>query len=110
MRTLRFIVDRQIIKQDPECDFNNIVPGTVEYLKAEFSFSSEWDNTIKVAAFYRNGHECTPQVLKDGRSCIIPEEALINRRFEIMLIGKNKKLKIITNKIEVIQNLSLIHI
>lgn len=28
MRTLSFIVDRQIIKKNPECDFDNIVPGT----------------------------------------------------------------------------------
>ena len=104
MRTLKFIVDRQIISQDPECDFDNIVPGTVGYLKAEFSFSSEWDDTIKVVAFYKNGKECPPKVLKNGKSCIIPEEALTNRRFAIRVIGKNERTKLTTNKIEVVQN------
>ena len=39
MRTLKFIVEGQIIKQDPSCDFTNLVPGTEGYLRAEFSFS-----------------------------------------------------------------------
>lgn len=104
MRTLKFIVDRQIIRKDPDCDFDNIVPGTVGYLKAEFSFSSEWDNAIKVVAFYRNGKECPPRVLKNGRSCIIPEEALTSRKFAISLVGKTKKEKLTTNKIEILQN------
>lgn len=103
MRTLKFIVDRQIIKQDPNCDFSDIVPGTTGYLKAEFEFSSEWDNTIKVAAFFRNGYECPPRVLKDGRSCMIPEEALTGRQFTISILGKNKDIRLTTNKIEVFQ-------
>lgn len=106
MRTLRFIVDRQIIRKDPECDFTNIVPGTSGYLKAVFSFSSDWMDTIKVAGFYRNGKEYPPRFLKDDKSCIIPAEVLTNRKFEIRIIGKNEKknLKLITNKIEIIQN------
>lgn len=103
MRTLKFIVDGQIIKQDPECDFTGIVPGTIGYLKAEFSFSKEWDNTIKVAAFYKYGVECTPQLLKDGRSCMIPSEALTGRQFTISVLGKNEKIRLTTNKIEVVQ-------
>ena len=104
MRTLSFIVDGQIIKKDPECDFDNIVPGSSGYLVAKFTFSSEWDNTAKVAAFWRNGRECPPQILKDGRSCIIPSEALTKRSFHISVLGKNNKIKLTTNKIEVVQN------
>lgn len=104
MRVLKFIVDRQIIIQDPGCDFKDIVPGTVGYLKAEFSFSSEWDNSIKVAAFYRNGNECPPQILKDGKSCTIPAEALKGRQFAIQLLGKKDDVRITTNKVEVVQN------
>ena len=104
MRTLSFIVDGQIIKKDPNCDFNDLIPGTTGYLKAEFTFSKEWDNTIKVAGFYRNGYECPPQVLEDGRSCMIPSEALTSRQFKIEVLGKNEKIKLTTNKIEVVQN------
>lgn len=30
MRTLKFIVEGQAIKQDPNCDFSGLIPGTVE--------------------------------------------------------------------------------
>ena len=104
MRTLKFIVNKQIITEDPNCNFDNIVPGTAGYLKAEFSFSDEWDKAIKVVAFYRNGNECPPQILEDGKSCMIPAEALKGRKFAIKLLGKNKDIKLTTNKIEVTQN------
>ena len=104
MRTLKFIIDKQIIKQDPECDFSDIVPGTKGYLIAEFSFSHEWNNTIRVAEFWSNNKECTPQLLYKGKSCIIPAEALLSKRFSIRIIGKNKDLIIKTNKVEICQN------
>lgn len=104
MRTLKFTVDKQIIKQDPNCDFSGLIPGTSGYLKAEFSFSSEWKECTKVAAFYSVlGKEYPPQVLSDGKTCIIPEEALAGRKFKVKVIGKNGDLKMATNKIIVCQ-------
>lgn len=104
MRTLLFIVNGQRIEQNPNCDFDGIVPGTEGYLRAEFSFSSDWNNTIRVASFWRNGTECPPAVLKDGKSCIIPAEALTGRNFEIQLFGKRDNFKLTTNKVRVVQN------
>ena len=104
MRILKFKVDGQIISKDPDCDFDNLVPGTDGYLKAEFTFSNEWNDTVKVVSFWRNGNECPPQILKDGKSCIIPKEALTSRQFKIGVLGKNKNIKLTTNKIEVVQN------
>lgn len=105
MRTLRFIVNDQLIKQDPNCDFNGLVPGTEGYLQAEFSFSPEWNNCAKVASFYSvMGKEFAPQVLKDGKTCIIPADALKGRVFKIQVLGRKDDLKIITNKVEVHQN------
>ena len=43
MRTLRFIVDNEIIKQDPSCDFTGLFPGKNPNIKAEFVFSDEWN-------------------------------------------------------------------
>lgn len=101
MRTLKFIVDGQIIRQDPRCDFTDLVPGTEGYLQAEFSFSKEWVNSPKVAAFYsRLGKEYTPQALKDGRTCLIPKEALEKRIFKVQVMGRNG---LVTNKLEVDQ-------
>jgi hypothetical protein len=105
MRTLKFIVDDQIVKMDPDCDFSGLVPGTEGYLQAEFSFSSEWSDCVKVAGFFSTiGREYPPQLLKDGRTCIIPKEALEKRSFRIQVIGARKDFKITTNRITVKQD------
>lgn len=106
MRTLRFIVDDQIIKRDPNCDFSNLVPGTEGYLQAEFVFSSEWNGCAKVAGFSNSftGKEYPPQVLKDGKTCRIPFEATERGKFKVWVVGKKEGLKILTNKVEVIQD------
>ena len=105
MRTLRFIVNDQIIEQDPSCDFSGLVPGTEGYLQAHFSFSPEWIGCTKVAAFYSSfGKEYPPQILKDGRTCMIPAEALEKQSFKIQVIGKRKDVKLLTNKVVVNQD------
>lgn len=101
MRTLKFIVEGQTIKPDLRCDFSGLVPGSVGYLKAEFSFSKEWVSTPKVVAFYsRMGNEYPPQALKDGRTCTIPTEALRKRIFKVQVLGQNG---LVTDKLEIDQ-------
>lgn len=105
MRTLKFIVDKQIISEDPNCDFSGLVPGTEGYLQAEFSFSPEWNGCTKVASFYTGtGKECQPQVLKDGKTCTIPTEALKRRAFGIKIHGKKKDFTIVSDKVVIHQN------
>jgi hypothetical protein len=105
MRTLRFIVDGQIIKQDPNCDFSNLVPGTEEYLQAEFIFSSDWSGFRKVAAFYSSlGREFPPQIIADGKTCVIPSEALKKKIFKVQVHGKRNDVTLATNKVAVSQN------
>lgn len=104
MRTLRFIVNGQIITQDPNCDFSNLVPGTEGYLQAEFRFSSEWRNCVKVAAFYSvSGDELPPQLLTNRNTCMIPAEALQRRSFKIQILGKGTNLTLTTDKVLVRQ-------
>lgn len=106
MRTLRFIVNGQIIKPDPNCDFSNLVPGTDGYLQAEFAFSREWDSCpLKVASFWSvMGHEYPPCKLVDGRRCNIPAEALAKRTFKIQVLGKGPEIRLTTNKVSVTQD------
>lgn len=105
MRTLKFIVDKQIISQNPACDFTGLFPGSEGYLQAEFSFSPEWNGSTKVAAFYSNlGREYPPQLLEDGRTCMIPVEALQKRKFKIQIIGQQGDIKLTTNKLTISQN------
>lgn len=106
MRTLKFIVDKQIIKPDPNCDFTGLIPGTEGYLQAKFIFSSEWKSCIKVAGFYsRMGKEYPPQVLDENDTCLIPAEALSKAIFGVRVIGKSESgLRLTTNKVIVCQN------
>lgn len=104
MRTLKFIVDGQILRPDPSCDFSGLVPGCNDELKAEFSFSKEWQNTAKVVGFYsRMGSEYPPQPLKDGKTCMIPVEATQHRVFKLRVFRKTKSGTIRTNRTTVEQ-------
>ena len=105
MRTLKFIVDNQIIMRDPNCDFDDLVPGTEGYLQASFLFSPDWSGCIKVASFFSAlGVEYEPQALKDGETCMIPADALKKRVFKVQVLGKNASgKKIVTNKATVFQ-------
>lgn len=106
MRTLKFIVNGQSIEKDPNCDFDNIVPGTKGYLKAKFKFSSEWAGCDKVAGFYSvMGREYPPQVIGVSNSCMIPAEALKREQFKIQVFGlRGADFKIATDKVTVCQN------
>ena len=104
MRVLKFLVEGQIIRPDPSCDFSGLVPGTQGYLQAEFEFSKEWKGCLKVAEFHCLGNECPPQVLEDGKNCIIPAEALVGRNFSIKIWGKRNGFKITTDTVRVSQN------
>ena len=104
MRTLKFIVDGQTIKQDPDCDFSGLVPGSKGFVKASFTFSQEWNNVFKVVAFFsRLGWEYEPQLLTPTNYCIIPAEALEKKNFKIQIIGKKDNYVIRTNKVLVAQ-------
>lgn len=104
MRVLKFIVEGQIIKRDPNCDFSNLIPGTDGYLKAEFSFSSEWNGCVKIASFERNGKSCAVEVLRDGKTCLIPWRITENPLFKVRVVGKKDGLRLITNSVLVKQN------
>lgn len=104
MKTLKFKVEGQTITLDPECDAEKLVPGSEGYVLAEFEFSKEWNNCVKVAAFYSNlGREFEPQILKEGTSCIIPVQALCMSIFKVKVFGKKENYTICTNKVIVQQ-------
>lgn len=106
MRILKFIVEDQILKPDPNCDFNGLVPGGENNVKAQFDFSPDWNNIKKAVSFWsRLGMELTPMLLDGRNMCDIPEEALKGKYFKLQVIGKkNDGTKISTNKVEICQN------
>lgn len=103
MRTLRFIVDDNVVKQDPTCDFSGLFPGRNPKVRAQFSFSPEWDNKVKVAAFWSMlDAEYEPQEIVDN-VCVIPAEALEKATFKIQVLGKKGKDRLTTNKLVIRQ-------
>lgn len=105
MRTLRFIVDGMQITPDPKCNFDGLVPGSSEYVQAEFVFSPEWKGVKKVVAFYsRLGRQYPAQGIEGDNTCKIPTEALARERFKLCVVGMKNKAMYRTNKVEVIQN------
>lgn len=105
MRTLNFIVNGQILEPDPNCNFDDLVPGSEGYVRASFTFTNEWLNCAKVAAFFSAlGKEYPPQKLDSNLTCVIPSEALKKRTFKIQILGKQDDIYITTNKLPVTQN------
>lgn len=64
------VVNQRLYLEPPET-----AEGTREYLKAEFSFSEEWDGMTKTAFFRGADGENHPKLLKDD-TCTVPAEAL----------------------------------
>ena len=104
MRTLRFIVDGQTVKQDPTCDFSGLFLSKNSGVCAEFIFSSEWNDKIKVAAFWSMlDKEYEPQALDNKNACIIPVEAFSKASFKIQVLGIGGRERLTTNKLVVLQ-------
>ena len=104
MRVLEFVVEDQILTKNPLCNFENIVPGTSGYLQAKFSFSPSWSGFAKAAAFWRGDKECEPQLLKDGQTCMISEDALKGSTFGVSVVGMKGSQVVSTNRVVVNQN------
>lgn len=64
------VVNQRLYLEPPET-----AEGTREYLKAEFSFSEEWEGTVKTAFFRGADGNTYSQQLKDD-ACTVPAEAL----------------------------------
>lgn len=102
MRTLKFIADAQKLMPDSSCDFSGLVKGSKGYLQAEFSFSEDYAGCGKIAVFRNQGEEFPIRLEND--SCMIPEEALTWRTFQVCVVGVREGYRIRTNYVEVRQD------
>lgn len=88
MRTLKFAVNAQRITSDPNCDFSGIVPGTVGYLKAHFSFSPEWAGMVKVAEFRKYLCDEPVSVPIINGECAVPDTVTGGKAWYVKIVGK----------------------
>lgn len=103
MRILEFNVDKQRLNKRPECDFSELVAGSVGYLHAKFYFQEEWERcSTKIARFWLGDQEYAKH-LDDTGCCEIPKEVLTGKKFDVSVIGAAPGYKIETNKITVRQ-------
>lgn len=104
MRTLKFLVNGEVVKQDPSCDFSGLFLDKNSEICAEFIFSSEWNDKVKVAAFWSMlDREYEPQALDDKNACVIPSEAFTRASFKIQVLGIGGRERLTTNKLVVLQ-------
>ena len=64
------VVNQRLYLEPPET-----AEGTREYLRAEFSFSEEWDGLTKTA-FFRGANGNTYSQLLENDACTVPAEVL----------------------------------
>ena len=81
-----------------------IVKGTKGYLKCGILFSKEWDDMNKVLVcsntFDFLNESAVPII--DG-TCMIPDSVTDRKRIFLKIVGRNQKVKIITNICELEQ-------
>lgn len=75
---LEFQIQHQRIKRT---DSFFVVGGSVNYLKARFSFCEDWEGKEQIAIFTGGGHSYSVS-LKDGE-CFVPWEVLRVKRFYV---------------------------
>ena len=94
MRNLNFKVSGQ--KLSKEGDFDNIVVGSKGYLKACFTFNSEWKGFAKVAVFKSNSSDEVPAKINANGECLIPDSVTDGAYINVRVVGKSKTGQIIT--------------
>lgn len=101
VRVLKFIVNEQTIKKDPECNFDGIVKGSKGYLYANFQLSQEWKGYKIAVSFWKLGKEFA--IPLKSNVCKIPDKALTWSNFYVSLTGIKNEATFKTNKVKVMQ-------
>lgn len=104
MRTLSFIVNQNVLTQDPTTSFDGLFPAPNQEIQANFAFSEDWTGVPKVVAFYSMlGKEFPPQLIDEENHCMIPPEALSLPAFKLQVLGNNRGKIMTTNVLTVYQ-------
>lgn len=102
MRTLKFKIDGQRIKKDPECDFSGLITGSKGYLECEFEFTRDWAGLAK-AAIFETGDYVKYQPLVNNR-CNVPDEVTDSTKIHVHVFGKDNTMVLSTNTAVILQH------
>lgn len=95
MRTLQYKVVGTRLR--PIGDHTGLIARTEGYLKATFTFDSDWDRCKIAASFSPDGRDAA--LLDEHGSCVIPAQALIGPTFEVRVEGRRDNYSIRTNPV-----------
>lgn len=95
MHVLNFKIESQTL----ECasDLSKLVPGTSGNLIADFDFSSDWSNCVKVASFWAGPNEHA--TFLKGDRCLVPDEVCARKHIKLQVTGVKNGRKLVTNKL-----------
>jgi hypothetical protein len=96
MRELHFDVAGQLLRRNKQCDFENIVRGSDNYLCLVFHFNQEWQGTKRVISFYDVDGKQTNEIIQDRVT--VPVDVTHGSMFYFELTGKSNKTRIVTNR------------
>mgnify|MGYP005850694801 CR=1 FL=1 len=65
MRELHFDVTGQLLRRNKQCDFENIVRGSDNYLCLVFHFNQEWQGTKRVISLYDVDGKQTNEIIQE---------------------------------------------
>ena len=107
MRTLEFEVRGQKLERKKSCRWENIVAGSVNYLRVKFYFyGNEWTDYDKAVSFFADGSGGLKEdgvLLDNNDSCVIPARILIGPEFSLSVSGIKGNNMIKTNRVTVEQ-------
>lgn len=96
MRVLKFHVKGTQIEKDSNCDFDNIVRGSHNWLQLEFDFDKEWNKTSRVISLKNLDGEEKNIILQN--KVVLQKEITKDSVFSFVLYGKDGDRKIQTNR------------
>jgi len=98
MRELLFNISGQKLEKNENCNFNDIVMNSNNYLKLVFDFDASWRGSRK-AIKLTNGKDKEVNLLIKGNSCLVPNDITNNNYFTLKLYGKNNISEFETNEL-----------
>lgn len=98
MSVLKFIVTKQKLTEDGK---PFVVENSVEYLTAEFDFSSAWTSCSKTAVFKKASGEAFSVLLDNKNSCVVPWEVIQCPSFTVSVYGICGIERITTNQVTI---------